>query len=101
VRLLAVRAIFRVVWEAEQAFPPAPQFCPSSDALVVDWLDAGCSPRDAETPAAVDVPAPDDCARELRPGSSVQIALGCAAGVTSIVLGKRVPFFQSTLVVTQ
>src|SRR5258708_29804599 len=78
---LASRAIFRVVWEVEQAFPTALQFWPSPGALVVDSLDAGWSPRDAARRAPVDAPAPGDCAQWRRRGSSVQIALGCAAWV--------------------
>src|SRR6266576_3178771 len=81
--LVVVQAIFRVVWEAEQAFPTASQFWSSPGALVAAKLLADCSPRDADRPAPVDAPTPSDCARWRRPGSSVQIALGCAAWVES------------------
>src|SRR5713226_8074375 len=75
---LVVQAIFRVVWEDEQACPTAPQFWPSRDGLVVDWLDGDSSPRVAGRPAPGDGPAPADYAQWPRPDSSVQIALGCA-----------------------
>ena len=61
--LFVVQAIFRVVWEVEQAFPTAPQFWSSPGALVEAKLRAGCSPRDATRPAPMDAPTPGDCAR--------------------------------------
>src|SRR5207247_5583933 len=81
--LCVALAIFRVVWEAEQAFPTAPQWWPSPGAPVVAKRSASCSPRDAAPLAPEAVSAPDDYARWRRAGSSVQIALGYAAWAVS------------------
>src|SRR3989442_156343 len=79
--LFVVRAIFPVVGEVWPVFPTVPQWWPSPGALVVEKRPAGSSPKDAGRPAPVDAPTPGDCAQWRRAGSSVQIALGCAAWV--------------------